>query len=110
MKLEQERSTVTPTSTHTASVKAVITLITLQIIKNLLSLQCTTYRKAAKSANKSGLFLYPAINIYGFMSPVSAVNAPTAFRCSATGQRETVFYFIHNKFYNNFFLISYALH
>lgn len=29
MKLEQERSTVTPTSTHTASVKAVITLFML---------------------------------------------------------------------------------
>lgn len=37
-----------------------------------------------------GLFLCPQF-IYGFIAPVSMVNASTAaFRCSATGQRETV--------------------
>ena len=108
MKLEQKRSTVTSTSTS-GGTKTAISPFDIKNISSFLekrkcvvSLQCSTYRKAEMSANYFVGFFMSATKHIRFHAPVSMVNALTAFRCIATGQRETVF-FLRNDFINKRF-------
>lgn len=108
MKLEQERSIVTPTSTS-GNTKVAISPFDiknspsfLEKRKCVVSLQCTTYQKSEMSANILWAFFMSTTKHIRFHAPVSMVNALTAFWCSATGQRETVLLFIQ-RFYKQTF-------
>ncbi len=105
-RVKSNNSTLTSTSGNT---KVAISPFNIKNISSFLekrkcvvSLQRYTYRKAEMSANILWAFFMSTTKHIRFHAPVSMVNALTAFRCIATGQRETVF-FLRNDFINKRF-------